>query len=332
MPPHRHRIRRLALVALAVVAASGPVAACADGGGDASGPTPSGLPWPSGVFVAGGAQAGYRTFAEWRGRPLDVAVLWTDRATWPDLVDSWVYDEWADSGLTTVIGIPPYPTDVSGSLQDCASGAYDDEWRAIGTSIADAGIASRTIVRLGWEFNGDWYPWTAWDPDAFAECWRRAVGAAEEQAPDLRWDWTVNIGVGAGLDDPARAWPGDEWVDIVGVDAYDNWPYACDLQGWEANYRWRELGLEHWLAFAKEHDKPLSVPEWGTSIEADEDHACPDNAFFVERMLDFFRTNADAIAYEAYFNHADEQGRAALVGPGAQERAGAAYLDGLSRD
>jgi hypothetical protein len=49
-------------------------------------------------------------------------------------------------------------------------------------------------------------------------------------------------------------------------------------------------------------------------------------------MLDFFRTNADAIAYEAYFNHADEQGRAALVGPGAQERAGAAYLDGLSRD
>ncbi len=45
-------------------------------------------------------------------------------------------------------------------------------------------------------------------------------------APEMKFDWTVNRGVSAGLADATQAYPGDDYVDIVGIDSYDSYPGA----------------------------------------------------------------------------------------------------------
>lgn len=56
---------------------------------------------------------------------------------------------------------------VGETLADLAAGAYDAHWRAVGKLLHDNGCDAaryssgqpRTICRIGWEANGDWYAW-----------------------------------------------------------------------------------------------------------------------------------------------------------------------------
>jgi hypothetical protein len=195
-----------------------------------------------------------------------------------------------------------------------------------------SGLDRRTIVRLGWELNGDWYAWSAHDPAAFVGCWRKVVAAAESVAPALRWDWSIVSGPGHSVRDAAVAWPGDEWVDIVGIDLYDRWPFACDEAGWRSGIGGGPLELDHWLAFAKAHGKPLSVPEWGTHLVHKGDGSpCPDNTFYVEAMAGFFAANSAHLAYESYFNESADDYRGAIFDPVQQPKASQAYAQRFRR-
>ncbi|MFV0309878.1 MAG: glycosyl hydrolase [Desertimonas sp.] len=286
----------------------------------------SGLGWASGAYVSGGVTDGYDEFASWRGRELDVAVIWVDRDDWNDLTDSWVYTGWSGRGEILSLGIPPYPDDGTSSLAACAAGDYDDHWRAIAAAIDDAGIAARSVIRLGWELNGDWYPWAAHEPDTFVSCWRSVVAAAEEVAAVLRWEWTVAAGPGPAVTDAADAWPGDAWVDIVGLTKYDEWPQACDDDTWRRAHLDGEFQLDHWRRFANAHDLPLAVSEWapfdgGHNTES----PCPDNAAYVGYMFDWFQRHRGDLAYEAYFNIAAEDMLSVLHRPDGLAAAADAY-------
>lgn len=51
---------------------------------------------------------------------------------------------------------------VHGGLVSHARGArgdYDNHFQTLAQRIVNSGIADKTIIRLGWEFNGAWYPW-----------------------------------------------------------------------------------------------------------------------------------------------------------------------------
>jgi hypothetical protein len=93
-------------------------------------------------------------------------------------------------------------------------------------------------------------------------------------------------------------------VDVVGVDFYDMWPVYRTAADWDADYNRTERGgprgLGTWLAFAKAHGKPLSVPEWGVNNGGGDGGF--DNPHFIQEMFDFFEANAAHIAYESYFN------------------------------
>jgi hypothetical protein len=67
---------------------------------------------------------------------------------------------------------------------------------------------------------------------------------------------------------PETAYPGDDYVDIIGMDMY--WNTAWDPQDPEAAWQsmvTRQWGLQWHQDFAAEHDKPTSYSEWG--IESD---------------------------------------------------------------
>jgi hypothetical protein len=117
-----------------------------------------------------------------------------------------------------------------------AGGAYDDEWRWLGQRLADAfgrRLPRAVLLRPGWEANGNWYRWsygTGRGYDAgraadFAAYWRRIhdVVMGPLEAAGTSVPWVLNAAGGAyrtgGFE---AAWPGDDDVDVVTVDLYQN--------------------------------------------------------------------------------------------------------------
>jgi hypothetical protein len=289
-----------ALIAAGLIA--GPTAA-GTATADSTTTNRSGLAWSSGVYIPGDDTGAVESFGSWRGAKTDVTVTWPARSNWNDVTNStWIYDRWKNAPQTLVLGLPPFPENVGASMGACASGAYNQQWRQFGTTIKGSGISERTIVRLGWEFNGNWYAWSARNPGEFAACWRQVVSSAESTAPGLRWDWNTNRGPSQLGIDSRDAYPGDAFVDIVGVDSYDGWPGVKSEADWNEHLN-GSYGLKFWADFARQHGKKLSIPEWGVYPgTAWAGHNGGDNPLYVNKMFGFFRSQQDNLAYEAYFN------------------------------
>jgi hypothetical protein len=108
-------------------------------------------------------------------------------------------------------------------------------------------------------------------------------------------------------------WPGDAYVDVVGVDIYDQswarntYPYpsacdaACRLARQQAAWTSQVWFLDTVRGFAAAHGKPMAIPEWSVAIRPD-GHGGGDNAFFIRRMHEFIHDPANNVAFHAYFN------------------------------
>jgi Glycosyl hydrolase family 26 len=281
-------------------------------------PGPSGLPWASGVHSANDLDENLR-FGTWRGRPLDVAHTFTVRdGGWDPIVRPVDFLEglgWKSFDGLLVISQPMYPQG-GGNNAACARGEYDGHWADFGTYLQSIGRADeRTIVRIGWEFNGGFMYWhTDGDPTDFKSCWRHVAQAIKTTAPDVLTDWTVN---GHGGEFPSSrnmydAYPGDDVVDIVGMDTYDMYSAPRNASSLtDEEFRTQcEVPNGHGVCdlarFARDHGKKLSVGEWGVlgscGGATGSGHAEADNAVYIRNMANFFYENRDILAYEAYYD------------------------------
>lgn len=288
------RKRICAFTSLCCLFASIVFAGPADAGTSYQVPIKSGHSWPSGIYTTNASLAD--TVGKWRGTPVDTLQFWTARSKWSDFVTP-VYGALTGKPYVKVLGIPMVPEDGKATVASCAAGSYNQYWKQFATSLRTNGIQNSTIVRLGWEFNGDWYVWKATNQTAFAGCWRQVVTTVRAVTPAVKFDWSVVRGSAPGApgDKVMRAYPGNDYVDIVGVDSYDWW------RTWEQQL-YDKWGLNYWLQFAISHNKKLSVPEWGLMPRSN--HGNGDDPVYIQHMFNFFRKNAKNIAYEAYFNSA----------------------------
>jgi len=72
-----------------------------------------------------------------------------------------------------------------------------------------------------WEMNGAWYAWGR-EPK-FIDAWRRFHKIVTEQgATNVTWTWVVNSIWDDPASDPTSYYPGDAYVDWIGLDSY-NW-------------------------------------------------------------------------------------------------------------
>ena len=79
-----------------------------------------------------------------------------------------------------------------------------------------------SIVRLGWEFNGIWFPWgAAGHAGQFVAYWRQIVTTMRAvPGLDFTFEWNPSRGdLGAG--NLAAFYPGNKYVDYVGLDVFD---------------------------------------------------------------------------------------------------------------
>lgn len=183
----------------------------------------------------------------------------------------------------------------SGStLSACASGSYDDEQREVARRLAANG-AGDAEIRLGWEANGDWFPWKAAGVSAttWKSCFTRVANAMKSAAPNLRIAWSMGK---KGRVDVRTIWPDGAPITNVCLSHYDD---AQDRFGNET-YLGGPWGLQAWIDFAKSKGKKFCLGEWGVGREGD-------NPTYIQQMHDTLERNVGSIAHEAYFNTSEYQ-------------------------
>lgn len=306
--------------------------------------TPSASPRPAaaasdpltGVYAGPGRVQRVREFARWVSpdHRLDLAADFAAGDDWTgiEMASGFPSRAWRGSGYRMVYGIPLLPATLDGqrltaadngpALLRGAAGEFTPHFTRLATQLVRQGQGD-AVLRLGWEFNSDFFPWSvgageaAHSPTqkslAFAAYWRHVV-VAMRAVPDARFtfDWNPLLqDERSPAPDPTLAWPGADVVDVVGLDVYDNVP--SDRARWGPERRWRYLleastgsgdrgyGLQWQAEHAAAHGKPLSFPEWGLTVRPDgSSSGGGDNPYFV-RSLAAWMAEHDVL-YEVYFN------------------------------
>jgi hypothetical protein len=122
------------------------------------------------------------------------------------------------------------------------------------------------------------------------------------------FDW--NVVEGPYGTDPGAAYPGDAYVDEVGVDLYDqSWELGSSpmnrststssQRAWNAFLADSGTGLDRMVRFANAHHKPLSLPEWGV-IKRPDGHGLGDDPMFVDNVATWIANHH--VAFSSYFS------------------------------
>lgn len=220
---------------------------------------------------------------------------------------SWLTNAWRGTGDTLSLGVPMIPTDSSGHLQGTlaqgATGAYDGYFTTLATTLVAAGDAN-AYVRLGWEFDGNWYPWQAQSTTSEADyaAYFRQIVTTMRAVPGAAFRFVWNPDASAFVSSSysvALAYPGDAYVDVIGIDLYDmHWGSAeTPQQAWSNNYLPQLTAAS---AFAQSHAKPLALCEWG--VVAATDHGLGDDPLYINDMTSWMKDAAHEVVYESYFN------------------------------
>lgn len=272
----------------------------------------SGLAWASGMFGLNrhgnpGAAASYEAaevaYETGRGRLGDVsqAAAWND--SWAALEGLEVLDFMSTTRVCCV-SLPPWVT--GGRWDAAAAGTYDTHYQAMGATIVTKRPSKKTIIRPGWEGNGTWYEWRAdatGGLPAYIAGFRRMVEQMRIGAEAHLTGSSALIVVSWSLSaldpyfgDPlATQYPGDTWVDIIGVDSYDNngKTTSATVPGHADIY-------QRVYDFAKSHGKWMAFDEWGLHNTGQSGEG-GDNPLHIKAMFAWFRGHKDILAYEEYF-------------------------------
>lgn len=249
----------------------------------------AGRPPAFGAFLDSGPRGVWRmgALSRWLGgAELRVGHTYLPGETWSGIegadgfLDSWSRWRRARADRLFVLNVPMLERNEAGVpdhevrslLRRGASGAFDAHFRTLAKRLVDRGVPD-TVLVLGWEMNGVTYTHRCGpDPAAWKRYWTRIVSVMRSvPGQKFRFDFTSSRGRDAV---PwTKCYPGDDVVDVIGMDAYDQPAHmSFDRQVSEP------YGLRQHVRFAAAHGKPVSYPEWGLFRNGD-------NPVYMRRML-----------------------------------------------
>jgi len=210
--------------------------------------------------------------------------------SWSNMVASAGWNAWSQAkspithGLTPVIGVGLGTKwdNGPGTLQQIAAGAHDDTYRGIVQGYKDAGYTT-IDMRIGWEMNGNYMPWSMGNTTESVGLWRAAFAHVADVVHSVsgikvNTVWNPNSANNNQID-VALSYPGDNKVDIIGLDTYSpTYKYDSSVSNFQYyNYpsasqyhptgtdpaQW---GLAQTIAMAKAHGKPVGIGETGIAV------------------------------------------------------------------
>lgn len=260
-------------------------------------PTPTPTPAPVASYKKAVYIGNYVTdltaYEQWLGKRADGVQLHTGRAGWGDWSSSigWLVNMWKGVDRPIYWSIPLIAQ--GATLADAGAGKFNGNYvNAARTLAAGYPNAAKIYVRTGWEFNGNWQPWAAAGKEAqYRAAFRQFVTSFRSVSNRFVFEWTPNVG-DQGMN-PENAYPGDDVVDIIGMDFYYNhqWDPADGAKAF-AWHRDEKYGLAWHQNFASQHKKPTAYAEWGVSGNTD--------GTYVQAAANWFATHN--IVYASYWN------------------------------
>ena len=102
-----------------------------------------------------------------------------------------------------------------------ANGTYDENMRSICQVMG--GLKSSVTLRWGHEMDdaSGQFIWAGWKPEDYISAYRRMIDICRKAAPNIRVMWSP-----LGDENMAKYYPGDDYVDVVGISVFG-------LQAWD---------------------------------------------------------------------------------------------------
>jgi hypothetical protein len=187
------------------------------------------------------------------------------------------------------------------TLEDVAKGKQDAQIRAWAQAAKEFGYPF--LFRPWWEMNGAWYSWGR--SDWFIPAWQHFHKVVEEVgATNVTWAWIVNTIYEPSIN-PAPWYPGDAYVDWIGMDAY-NWGYnPAQPDRWVTAEESIQPTLEAIEEIAP--TKPVCICE---SASTEHGHGADHEtkSVWIHEMLDEYLPSQPQIKAYLYFNWNVENG------------------------
>ncbi|KUL55074.1 MULTISPECIES: glycoside hydrolase family 26 protein [unclassified Streptomyces] len=209
---------------------------------------------------------------------------WSNIAGAPKFLEGWADWRKKQDDRLFVLNVPMLErneegvedAEVAALLRRGAAGHFDEHFRVLAQRLVDLGVPE-TVIVLGWEMNGTTYTHRCGpDPESWKRYWNRIVTTMRSvHGQKFQFDFTPNRGRDAI---PwTQCYPGDEVVDIIGMDSYDQ------PRGMPFDEQVKEpYGLQDHVDFAAAHNKPISYPEWGLFRNGD-------NEEYMRGMLEWMK-------------------------------------------
>ena len=279
-----------------------------------------------GFYPGYGSAARINSLDAWLGRSTRYVVQYADGAN-ASQFESSIWGQTASAGafqtianrttlvesvpLTFGLGFGATTAQHAAALNATLAGRNDAAYRAGAQHLAAAGF-NGVVIRLGWEFDGAWMPWSAVGNEAlWARAYRHAHDVFKSVLPNARFDWN---GDPRALQGELAAYPGDGYVDIIGLDVYDKgleaaWnPSTLSWSDPSAAFSTDLPSLTFQRNFAIAHGKQVRDPEWALSSGGAEaaNGSGSDDPTFIQRMYDWMKSlpssGTGSLAYHSYFN------------------------------
>ena len=248
--------------------------------------------------------------------PMPSWAEWETPWMFSDISDGW--DAWLDTNpahqvVMTMDLIPQSVANNDDPLsweESCAAGSYNQYAVTLAKNLVSWG-AGNVVIRLGPEANGAWEAdfvgSTTTEMNDWAKCYDNEVTAMRSvPGTHFLFVWNPNA---CTSDFPIDEWyPGNSYVDIIGIDVYDN---DCSSQMTVSQEGWSSFlnnsagntpndpnfpSIANMEAFAVANKKPLSFPEWGLDVM--------DDPVYVTDMAQMFKQ--DDFSFESYFDNNDD--------------------------
>jgi hypothetical protein len=287
-----------------------------------------------GIYKGDFSQTPINNFEAFVGHKLDITEIFLDGSSNPaggapyyftfpsDMQNTW-------KGRRLIIGAGgPFNTVTNCPSQAAqetywskmANGTYDSYVRTQAQNLVSSGHAD-TIIRMFHEYNGGWFPDCLYStPTQVANFkttfrnWVNIYRATPGQNFTIMWNPTYNPNNLGTMANVTNTYPGDDVVDAIGLDVYDDY-----MQGYVANTFTQtdavrqaafnnlltrsDYGLNVWAAYAKSHGKQLDCPEWGMGYDGGSSGG--DNTYFINGMSAFFKNPANNVGLESFWEESD---------------------------
>ena len=222
---------------------------------------------------------------------------------------SWMFTNgWTGSPYTLSLGVPIIPTDAVGNpvgdLATGATGAYNGYFVTLAQTLIDSG-ESNAYLRLGWEFDESSNAWSATTPAEelnFATYFQQIVTAMRSvPGENFKFVWNPDLYVFQSNSsyDVALAYPGNAYVDVIGLEAYDeSWAVPqTPINAWNSLLPVLTAAQQ----FAAARGKPLALPEWGVTI-CSNGHGLGDDPLYINNFTAWMKDPSNDVVYESLFD------------------------------